>query len=159
MNILATAGLLLGLLGFQLAQGPFGIFGWDWSLCGMLVLCLRMRSPAHQLTALGLGLARDAFSVAPLGAQALGLGLTVMAVRFLGDLVLLESFWIQGIAFFAGYLWYQTVFFIIGKVFGFLQGGFLAVFVAAIPKAAGGAVFCGLLTMFLSRFFRQPSEF
>ena len=158
MRFLTIAGLLLGLLGIQLVVGPFGFWGWDWSLCGMMVLCLHMRSPAYPLSAMGLGLLRDAFSVAPLGAQALGLAITVVVVHFLSSLVLLENFLIQGIVFFAGYLLYQIVFFSLGKIFGFLAGGFWDVFIPALPKAAGAAVFCWVLTLVLPRFLCERSD-
>ncbi len=158
MRWLATAAFLLGLLWLQVAMGPFGFFGWDWSLCGLLVLCLQMRSPAYQFSAIGLGLIRDTFSVVPLGAQALGLTVTVVAVHFLGSLVLLENFLIQGVVFFAGYLFYQIAFFGIGKVFGFLNSGFWDVFIAAIPKAIGAAIFCWFLTRMLPRVLRNRSE-
>ncbi len=155
MRFLAGTGLLLGLLGIQLVTGSCGFWGWDWSLCGMMVLCLQMRSPAYQFSAMGLGLLRDTFSVAPLGAQALGLTITVAVVHFLSSLVLLENFLIQGIVFFVGYLLYQIVFFLLGKIFGFLAGGFWDIFIPALPKAAGAAVFCWVLTLLLPRFLRE----
>ena len=147
-----AALLLLGLLWVQMLSGTGGILGVDWTLCGLLVLCVRMRPSACQISAVGLGLLRDVFSVVPLGAQALGLGITAGVVRFLGNQVFLESFWIQGILFFFGYLFYQLVFFSLGRTFGFLNSGFWDIFAATIPKAVFAAVICWLLLLGVSRF-------
>lgn len=159
MKSLTAVLILAALLCLQIAHGPFGFFGLDWSLCGLLVLCVRMRSPAYQMSGVGLGLVRDVFSVAPLGAQALGLGITATLVHALGNLVFLENFLIQGAVFFTGYVLYQAVFFTLGKIFGFLDGGFWGTFLWTLPKAALAAVFCCIMTLFLPRPWRDRSDY
>ncbi len=158
MSALAVAGLLLVLLGMQISLGQLGFFGLDFSLCGVLVLCTRMRSPYYQLVAITVGLLRDAFSLVPLGAQALAMGITAGVLHFFGSLVFLESFWIQGMLFFTGYILYQLVFFLLGEIFGFLDGGFWALFPSMIPKAFLAVLFCWFLSFSLARWLPKQIE-
>ncbi len=158
-KFLTLAGFLLLLLWLQMTLGPYGILGWDWSLCGLMVLSLSLRSPSYQYTGMGLGLVRDSLSLTPLGAQAFCMGLTAVAVHFLGGLVFLESFWIQGIIFFLGYVFFEVSVFLTGRLFGFLTGGFWDIFLGMLPKAAGAAVFCWMLSGFASRMTRRRYDY
>ncbi len=153
-----AAFFLLVLLWLQLAMGPNSLFGLDWSLCGLLVLGFKMRSPSYQIDAIGLGLARDVFSTAPLGAQALALGVTSVVVHYFGGLVFLENYLIQGALFFLGYLFYQSFFFCLGKCFGFIQGEFWCYFILKIPSAVAAVLFCWILSLVLSRWPHRSSN-
>jgi rod shape-determining protein MreD len=149
VTTLGVVIFLLSLLWLQIALGQFGPLGWDWSLCGFLVLCLRFKAPAYISIAIALGLVRDSLSVVPLGAQALGLAITAVVLLYFSRAMFLENFLIKGMLFFVGYLIYQVVFFFLGKCLGFLDAGFLEMVSGVIPKAFVAGLICYLMTVFL----------